>query len=333
MSFFSSLEIETYLEQKNNIGKIFPTTDSAKNILALLENEIDVLGIEKSLNSKVISIEKNENLFTIIAGNDFQKFISKNVIVSVGGMTYPALGSDGSLYDIIQKFGHTIIDPVPSAVPLVSKNVLSHMLQGVKIYLEVTSYVDNKKIKSDTNDVIFTQYGLSGSGILNISRDISIYINRFKGRHAEVSLNFFPNKTPDSALHYLDAIWERHPEWTILNSLLGFIPIKVAQALLEVINIYKNMVVKNFTQEQKFNLISRLCDYRFKIIQTRGWNEAEFTAGGVKTSEIDSNLESKKVKGLYFCGEIIDVDGDVGGYNISWAFCSGGSLNINSYRN
>ncbi|MFS8130409.1 MAG: aminoacetone oxidase family FAD-binding enzyme, partial [Candidatus Dojkabacteria bacterium] len=211
-----------------------------------------------------------------------------------------------------------------SALPLVSKNPLSHELQGVKMEIEVTSIINGKEIKTRTDDVMFTQYGFSGPAILNISREISIHINREEKSGVEIKLNFFPGKTQAQVTEFLNKRWAKRPDQALEKSLFGIFPNKIPAALLKVINLNKDTAVSELTKSQKDSLIELLTNFRADISATRGWNEAEFTAGGIDTTEIDNQtLESKKIKGLYFCGEILDVDGDVGGFNLSWAWSSG----------
>lgn len=332
LKFFDDLGIELYVERKTNIGKLFPITDSAKTVTALLEDELARLDIDIHLNTDVTKIKSQDHSFSIEANklNQEGKVIAEenygceNLIISAGGKTYPALGSNGSGYNLIEAFGHNIIKPVPSALPLVSKNPLSHELQGVKMEIEVTSIINNKEIKTRTDDVMFTQYGFSGPAILNISREISIHINREEKTGAQIKLNFFPGKSPSEVTDFLSNRWKKRPDQTLEKSLFGIFPNKIPAALLKVINVNKDTQVSELTNSQKDSLIELLTNFTAGISATRGWNEAEFTAGGLDTTEIDNQtLESKKIKGLYFCGEILDVDGDVGGFNLSWAWASG----------
>ncbi|MEO6728778.1 MAG: NAD(P)/FAD-dependent oxidoreductase [Candidatus Dojkabacteria bacterium] len=343
LNFFEDLGIELYVERKTNIGKLFPITDSAKTVTALLEDELDRLNIDVHLNTDVTRIDvlrqaqddkiRNEkNRFELTAsilnieGKEIRhsSFITRNLIISAGGKTYPALGSNGSGYDISRPFGHNIIKPVPSALPLVSKNPLSHELQGVKMEIEVTSIINNKEIKTRTDDVMFTQYGFSGPAILNISREISIHINREEKSGVQIKLNFFPGKSPEQVTKLMETRWTKRPDQTLEKSLFGIFPNKIPAALLRVININKDLPVNQLSTTQRSEIIQLLTSFTADISATRGWNEAEFTAGGIDTTEINNDtLESQKIPGLYFCGEILDVDGDVGGFNLSWAWSSG----------
>ncbi|MEP7103677.1 MAG: NAD(P)/FAD-dependent oxidoreductase [Candidatus Dojkabacteria bacterium] len=337
VSFFEDLGIELYVERKTNIGKLFPVTDSAKTVTVLLEDELERLGIEVFLNTEVTKIISNQS-----SDHEQTKFIvrtkslneqkvsenselkTENLIISAGGKTYPALGSNGSGYTLIESFGHKIIAPVPSALPLVSKNPLSQELQGVKMEIEVTSIIEGKEIKTRTDDVMFTQYGFSGPAILNISREISIHINRENKRNVEIKLNFFPGKSTSEVHQLLISRWQRRPGQTLEKSLFGIFPNKVPASLLKVLGFDKDKNVENLTETEKSILADKLTSFTVTVDSTRGWNEAEFTAGGIDTTEINpETLESKKVPGLYFCGEILDVDGDVGGFNLSWAWASG----------
>jgi predicted Rossmann fold flavoprotein len=341
VKFFNDLGVELYTERKTDIGKLFPVTDQAKTITALLEDELQRCNISVFLNTDCQSIKYSGKSFSLEAQTLQENkpvgkidFKSSYLIISAGGKTYPALGSNGSGYGLSQQLGHTIIDPVPSALPLVGQNQLSHELQGTKMDIEVTSYIDGKLIKQTTDDVMFTQYGISGPAVLNISREISIHLNRHNQKEATVILNFFPKKSVEEVKNLLIQRWEKRPDQSLEKSLFGIFPNKIPPLLLKIAQIPANIAVKNLTEDQIDLLVKTLTNYAIKITGTRGWNEAEFTAGGVDSREIKlGTLESSKVKNLFFCGEILDVDGDVGGFNLSWAWSSGfvaGKLQHNS---
>lgn len=332
VNFFNDLGIELYVERKTDIGKLFPVTDQAKTVTSLLEDELERLGVDIYLNTEVTNIQKIDSEFKINTnqldqqGKAFgsKSFQSQYVILSAGGKTYPALGSNGSGYSLAESFGHSITKPVPSALPLVSKNQLSHALQGTKMEIEVTSIIEGKEIKTRTDDVMFTQYGLSGPVILNVSREISIHINRENKNEVQVRLNFFPGKTKNEVENIFRDRWNKRPNQTLEKSMFGIFPNKIPPVLLNVIGLDKDKIVKDLTEDEINKFADKLTNYIVDIQATRGWNEAEFTAGGVNTEEVKTgSLESMKINNLYFCGEILDVDGDVGGFNLSWAWSSG----------
>lgn len=333
IAFFSDLGIEVYTERKTNIGKVFPITDQAKTVTSLLEDELVRLQVDVLLNTEVTVLKKTENHFEIQTNTidhttnkttASSTFKADYVIISAGGKTYPALGANGTGYSLAEGFGHTVIQPVPSALPLVSKNNLAHDLQGVKQELEVTSIIEGEAIKTRCDDVMFTQYGFSGPAILNISRELSIHLNRLNNESAELKINFFPGMKKDDVRELLEKRWTKRPEQSVEKSLFGLFQNKIPAVLLKIANIDKNKLSGSLSEPEKERLVNTLTAYKAEISGTRGWNEAEFTAGGVNTAELqEGTLQSKKVEGLYFCGEVLDVDGDVGGFNLSWAWSSG----------
>lgn len=350
IDFFENLGVSTYVEKKTNIGKVFPTTDSAKTITRVLENMLNRLGVKIIYNTEVFDIDKDMRdkfkLYTRTVdlsdrlklefgyidhkANIQKEYVADKLIITTGGKTYPALGSDGSIYKILETFGHKITDPVPSALPLVTQDYkLIKELSGQKSEFIVTSYIDGVEVKTRFEDVMFTEYGLSGPAILNISREISIAIHRQGNQNIQVGINFLTKY--DGTFFTFEEFQKRVNKFPFNNFnmvLTGILPNKIADTLskfiaktLEIGEIDNKMIIELGLSRKIYDM---LIDWRFDIKDTRTWNEAEFTAGGVDTKDINSNnLESKLTPNLYFAGEVLDVDGDVGGFNLSWAWSSG----------
>jgi len=322
LSFFNSLGIPLAEETKTESGKMFPVVDSARTVRdilidALLEKETTIF-----CSVSALKIEKKDNQWNVVS--DKETYTANTIIIASGGKTYPALGSDGSGYQLLASVGHTIIPPVVSAVPLVSKNPLSHFLQGEKWVMRIDSFIANKKIAESIGEVLFTQYGFSGPAILDICRDISIRINREGKRDTSLRLSFFPYTSRDELEHMLLERFQKHPTLPISHCLWGLLTEKIAGAVCGVSVIPKDRIARDVTDEEKEKLIHTLTSYEASVTDTRGWNEAEFTAGGVEGSEVNpETLESKKAKGIYITGEVLDVDGPVGGFNLSWSWASG----------
>ena len=203
------------------------------------------------------------------------------------------------------------MNPVPCAVPLCVKDPLCHLLQGQKISITAAAIIDGKNTIPSTGDLLFTKYGLSGTSILDISESISIALNRDHKKDITVVVDLVPFMTAGSLQ---DEITRRIKNGTAPEEMLvGILPNKFAAA-------FKDMF-KKYDSEK---VIRELKEKHFKVTGTRGWNEAEFTAGGVNVSGIkEATLESKLRQGLYFAGEILDVNGRRGGYNLAWAWASG----------
>jgi len=321
IDFFTSLGVPTYEEEKYGKGKIFPVIENAKTVRDIFVETLKSIGVEIVCDTHITALIQENGRLNVETKQGLYSGVC--CIFATGGKSYPALGSDGSGLEIVKNLGHTIIPPVPSAVPLVSKNPLSHFLQGEKFAMGVKTMINGKEVGETVGDVLFTNYGVSGSAILEVSREISVRINRENRNDSEIQLSFFPEESHDEIEAMLCDRWEKHPHYLVARSLWGILTTKAAGAVCAAGKIPKERKVFDMTQDEKDGIINCLSSYRITIENTRGWNEAEFTAGGVDTHEIDERtLESKIVPHLYFAGEIIDVDGMIGGYNLSFAWTS-----------
>ena len=306
MNFFKDIGVEAYSRD----GRVFPVTNQASSVLKALEIELVRLSVTVELGFDVSEIAASKNDFTVKSKSGKTLECGK-LIIACGGKTYPAFGSDGSAYKFAKQFGHSIIEPVPSALPVVVKDRLCHLLQGQKIFAHAKCIIDNKATTEASGELLFTKYGLSGSAILDISRDISIAVNRQKKKSASVSIDMVPFMDKEK----LKSTLEKRAKQGIAaeDMLTGILPNKFGPALKEL-----------FSAKNWETVAAALKDRRFEITGTRGWNEAEFTSGGINVNAIkEDTLESKLKEGLYFAGEILDVDGPRGGYNLAWAWASG----------
>lgn len=308
LSFFREIGLWTYAEED---GRIFPLTDKALTLMELLQAELERLGVKSLLNWTVGSIRFTEGRF-ILTSSSGETLEAGKVILAAGGQSYPMMGSDGSGFRLAQNFGHTIVEPVPATVPLMSQDVWCRVLEGQKIRGRACPVIDNKKVLNWVEgDILFAKYGLSGTAILDISDPISVALNRRRTKKAAVALDFVPF-LEEAALY--KEFERRIARGMKGNSIVaGLLPPKFAQ------------VLQDFLAPEKIKQLAAILKERiFYITETRGWNEAEFTAGGVAVSEINpETFESKKQKGLYLCGEVVDVNGRRGGYQLAWAWASG----------
>jgi predicted Rossmann fold flavoprotein len=304
--FFSSLGLVTYSEE----GRIFPVTNQASSVLKVLEMEIERLGIAVEPGFEAVDVSRSGSGF-IVRSRQGKSVSCGKVILAGGGRSYPALGSNGSLYALAGKFGHSIIEPVPSAVALEVKDKLCHLLQGQKIFASVKGIVDDKIVSEARGDLLFTKYGLSGTAIIDVSEEISVAVNRLKKKNVSVAVDMAPFIDMEALKIELSEKVKKvlAPE----DIIAGLLPNKFGPALIDTLR----------TKDPE-KITGAIKDKRFNVTATRGWNEAEFTAGGVAVGEVDPvTLESKLQKGIYFAGEILDVSGKRGGYNLAWAWASG----------
>jgi predicted Rossmann fold flavoprotein len=306
LCFFEELGLHHYCEQ----GRIFPVTNQASSLLKVLEIEIKRLSIPIETEFEVAEISSGGEGF-LVSSSANKKIICDNIILAAGGRSYPALGSNGSCYKFCRSFGHRIIETVPSAVPIEISDKSCHFLQGQKIFVCAKSLIDGKINSETRGELLFTKYGLSGTAILDISQDLSLALNREPRLSAQVLVDFTPFLDEADLKSELSSRIKAGFE--PLDLLCGILPNKFGLAFLDLL---KSKDPGKIAIELKGKI--------FKALRTRGWNEAEFTCGGVDTSQVeDKSLESKLKKNLYFCGEILDVEGRRGGYNLAWAFSSG----------
>lgn len=317
MKFFGDLGLLTYEEKKGNTGKIFPISDAASSVVNLLAAAVACSKVEVRTETICEDIVKLGDKFLVKLKNS-KEITANKIILALGGKTYPALGADGSGFVLAKKLGHTIVEPIPSGVSLEGKNILAQELQGLKMSVEI-SLPNKEKI---SGDLMFTKYGLSGTAALLASRPLSVWLNREDKKEVSLSLNFMLGYDLEKANKFLLERKQKYPERTIEIDWCGIFSPKFVGVFLRLVGVSgKYSKISDATINR---LAKILTDYEYKITATRGWNEAEFTAGGVDCVEVKSDtLESKKIPGLYFAGEVIDVDGDIGGYNLSWAWASG----------
>lgn len=304
--FFEELGVRLYTEK----GRVFPATNQASSVLRALEIELERLRIPLELNFKAERILEDKGAFTV-ASSDGKRIECEKIVVAGGGMAYPALGSDGNCYKFAKQFGHRMIEPVPSAVALVIKDRLCHILQGQRIHARARAIIDGKSLQEASGELLFTKYGLSGTAILDISEPISIAKNRLSSKDVTVCIDTVPFLSQKELGEELKRRAAKNLKREEI--LVGILPNKLATAFKDLLN-----------GPDSDKMALKLKEMRFDVTGTRGWNEAEFTCGGVDTEDIKgASLESKKKRGLYFAGEILDVQGQRGGYNLAWAWASG----------
>lgn len=304
LHFFEDLGLAVYSDG----GRVFPATNQAASVVAVLEIELARLGIPVEYGCEISHIAASSQGFAVQAKNGKQ-IDARRLVLSGGGKTYPALGADGNCYALAVGFGHRVIDPVPSAVPLVVKDPWCHFLQGQKI--QAVAAVHGKTGRRARGELLFTKYGLSGTAILDISEEISIAFHRHGAKSVAISIDAVPFLEKGDLHRELSRRLERG--FRREDLLTGLLPHKFSIVLGEILQ-----------RGDVGEIVESVKNKRFAITGTRGWNEAEFTAGGVDTREIKpETLESRRQKGLYVAGEILDVQGPRGGYNLAWAWASG----------
>lgn len=321
-TFFEDLGIILYEEERNSKGKIFPISEQARNIVKILEDELNNLGVEILLNCKCTKILHKDNhfLITFESQKEIKNIYSHKLILATGGMSYPSTGSDGSGFKFLESFGHNIVPLIPTAVPLLSKDNFLRETSGIKIKATVASFIEDEFVNEVTNDLLFTSYGVSGTAILELSRDIVEEFYRNSSAKITLRINMLPDFPKEKLIERFDIF--QNKKATI--NLYGLLPIKIVDIILKILKIPKDILSKDLSIEERKVLFDFLYDKKIFIFGSKGWNEAEFSIGGLNVNEVEpQTLESLIIPNLYICGEALNVDGDIGGFNLSWAWASG----------
>jgi len=304
--FFNNIGIEFTQGEK---GRIYPMSQTASSIVDALEYTALQNGVTINLNSEIENINYKENKFILNNKSQYDK-----LIIATGSVAMPKLGSNDSGYKFAKQFNHTLIEPFASLVQLVSDNKNLDMISGVKIQ----GCVDNSQ-----GDILFTKYGISGSAILDISRDISEKLQHQK--NIKLTIDTMPTISKNKLVDMLTQRVKIVGDKDIYSWLDGLQNKKLTKYIMLNSNISSSIKYAKFLNRKDIlKIVHTIKNLEFNIIDTKGFDSCEVCAGGVDLSQIDlKSMQSKKQKNLYFTGEVLDVDGDCGGYNLHWAWASG----------
>ncbi|MFA5973616.1 MAG: NAD(P)/FAD-dependent oxidoreductase [Lentimicrobiaceae bacterium] len=310
--FFNDFGLKTVVDKN---GKVFPASQKASDVLQVLINMCNKNKVEIVCNQQITGIEKTENGFEVKTNSGI--FLGKFLVITTGGMSYPTTGSTGDGYHFAKLLGHSIVPPKPSLSPVFIRDYLMASIAGVSVQNKpVYLYRGDKKISEHNGDIGFTHKGLSGPGILDFSRHI------LSGDILKV--NFIDIRTDDFR-NELIKVSEKEGKTAIQTYLKKFdLPRSLVLLVLQSINMEPETRLAEITKVQRNQLVAAFCEYPFTVEKVGGFNTAMVTAGGVSLDEIHpKTMESKLVPGLYFAGEVLDIDGDTGGYNLQAAFSTG----------
>lgn len=314
MSLFESLGVPLKTERGR---RVFPESDKAIDIVNALRNYSSGA---KVIYKKVSAIEKNHDYFCVYSGNEQHLF--DKVIIATGGKSYPLTGSDGSGYSLAIKLGHSVTELIPSLIPLVSHSPLCSKMQGLSLK-NVKINIKNKAgkiIYSDFGEMMFAHFGVTGPVILSASA----HLRNEDIASLKLSIDLKPaldEKTLDARLL---SDFSKKANKDLVNSLGDLLPSKMIDPFIEYCNIDGRKKVNSITKEERHRILTALKSFDIQLNGYRPIEEAIITSGGIDVKEITpKSMESKHVCGLYFCGEIIDVDAYTGGYNLQIAFSTG----------
>lgn len=328
-SVFSQFGLQKTLEFYENLGlgwkedkagALYPLSDKSSSILNILRYEVNRLGIIEKCQAEVKNISKVKDGFRIEL-SEKENFYAGKVIVATGGRAAPYMGSNGSGFELAKKMGHTIIKPFPALVQIRLKSPFLNQLAGVSFSGRLKLIYRNKIVCEETGDLLFSKYGISGLAALKISRKIGEFIDR---KNIYLSIDIFPKTLFGNLKKMLSHRFELLSYKSIPESFEGLLNQKLVLPILKNSKINYKQKCGSILPKEIVSITKILKDWKFEIAGTKSWRDAQVTAGGVNTQEVNpETLESKIVKGLHFAGEVLDIDGDTGGYNLQWAWSSG----------
>jgi predicted Rossmann fold flavoprotein len=320
LEFFGELGI--YPRERD--GYYYPNSEQAASVVQVLLMEGTRLGITYHYSETVLEITQQPFIVVTETTDDKKRhnYQGKCLILAAGGCASPQLGSDGSGYGLAKCFGHSVIKPLPALVQLKSPDKSCKTVSGVRTMAKVTAYADQMHLATEEGEIIFTDYGVSGIPIMQLSRFVAKALDC--GKNSWLSIDFLKEIVPEQLLDMLHKRIEQNPNKTLEEMLVGLLNHKLNYILIKEAKLDPELQVSKVTEKNLDHLIKQIKQYNLLINGTNSFEHAQVCAGGVNTKQIDAaTLESKLIKKLYLTGELLDVDGTCGGYNLQWAWSSG----------
>ncbi len=315
LRFFKDLGVEMVLEEGT---KYFPKEQSAKVVLQALLESCRQAGVVIERGKKVKTVLRKDGSFHL-SGEGFE-YAAGRLVIAPGGLSYPGTGSDGSGYALAQTLGHTIIPTTPALTPLLTSDAPWKSLSGITLPVELLLFADGKHIARSAGAFLFTHVGFSGPAALDISGPWL----RCEKQGRELFVNFLPEHREADLSAEWTTLAAGHPDRSWRKSLSRHFPERLAEVLLRKYGIEPGIRIDQVSRKDREAFLRTLFKFPVKVSGTQGYDKAESTAGGVDLKEVDAKtLESKLCPGLFFAGEVLDVDGRIGGFNFQWAWASG----------
>ncbi len=316
ISFFREIGVELKVEEH---GKLFPTTNKARTVLEALLSEANRCGVSIRCGQCVTSIQPVTDGFEIQSSDT--TLHARKVVLAAGGQAMPKTGSDGSGYELAKRLGHSLVPMTPALVPLCLSGDFHTPLSGIAHDVEMMVQAEGCKLVRVFGALLWTHFGVSGPVVLDASR--YWHRARHEGRGVNVTVSLLPGKDFAAIERLLLDLATQKPKSSLKNVLPRLLPARLAEAMLQALNIDGDTVMSHLPKDVRRQLVHALSAWPLPIHDSRGYAYAEVTAGGVSLSEVQpKTMASRKCPGLYLIGEILDVDGRIGGYNFQWAWSS-----------
>ncbi|KIL75704.1 NAD(P)/FAD-dependent oxidoreductase [Bacillus badius] len=323
--FFENLGIA--LKEEDH-GRMFPVTNKAQSVVDALLNRMQELNVEVRVNTAVADLLFENGRTAGIMLRDGQTIHSRAVVIAAGGSSVPQTGSTGDAYPWAEKAGHTVTELYPTEVPVTSQEpfIKEKKLQGLSLRDAAVSVLNlkGKPIITHRMDMIFTHFGLSGPAVLRCSQFVVKALKKSKTGDVWMAIDCLPDKREDQLFREVRELLAAHPKKSVKNSLKGLLPERYLLFLLERAEIDEEAPGNNISIEKLRQFVHLCKHFRFSVNGTLPLEKAFVTGGGISIKEVDpKTMASKKMPGLFFCGEVLDIHGYTGGYNITSALITG----------
>ena len=319
IDFFENEGLATKIERGN---RVFPVSDHSSDVIRTLSEAMRKRGVQIHLNQKVEKVLQKDGTFDGIVLEDGKTVKGDSCIIATGGLSYPSTGSTGDGYRWAEALGHKVTEQSPGLVPLETKESWVKALQGLSLRnVNVTVLDGRKKYYEEFGELLFTHFGVSGPTVISAS---SIVGQMLKKKELTLTIDLKPALSEEQLDKRLLRDFEEQKNKQFKNALGGLFPSKLIPVMVELSGILPEKQVNAVSKEERHSLVHLIKNFAMTLTGIRGYNEAIITRGGVSVREIDpGTMESKKVKNLYFAGEVLDLDAVTGGYNLQIAWSTG----------
>ena len=313
LEYLSSKGLEYKVELDE---KVYTKSDKADEVIDLLKDDLINNDVNIKYNTTITDLIIEDNVIKGVITSYGEKVLGDKIIITTGGKSFPNTGSDGTMYSVLEKYGHTITPIYAALIPLVIKEEFVKKLQGVSMKDVVVSAKIKKKKIEKRGDMLFTHFGISGPAVLKLSSYVNKALTEGK---VEITLDFLKDKSKEE----ISKIMRSNTNKTVFNNLKGVLPQNFLKVVFEILGL-SEIKASDLKKEDEYKVIEYMKEMKLTARETLTIKAAQVTSGGVKVKEINaSTMESKLIKNLYFAGEVIDVDAETGGYNLQIAFSTG----------
>lgn len=326
IDFFEELGVKTKIERGE---RVFPVSDHSSDVIAAFSRELKSLGVSVSLHTEVRELLCEQDKVCGVLLTNGKKMKADAVIVATGGISYPSTGSTGDGYRFAKETGHRVTELLPSLVPMEVRQWYAKELQGLSLRnIEICITDGKKKLYEEFGEMLFTHYGVTGPVILSAS---SVVGKTLRKKELTLHIDLKPALSEEQLDKRILREFDANHNKQYKNSIDSLFPAKLKPVMIELSEIEPEKKVNEITKEERQRLVHLIKDFTMTLTGLRSYNEAIITKGGVSVKEIDpGTMESKKKKGLYFAGEVLDLDAVTGGYNLQIAWSTGYLAGINA---